>query len=131
MSLTGESAARALPRLRPEDAALVHYYVLYPNLLLSLHPDYVMSHRLTPLDPERTRVVCEWYFEPGIAESDGFDPAGVIEFWDVVNVQDWELCRGVQRGSHSQGHRPGPYQSTEDCVYFFDRWWVDRMGLGA
>ena len=61
MSLDG--AQRAVARIdgrRP--AARCCYLGLLPNLLLSLHPDYVMTHRLTPLAPDRTRVECSWYF---------------------------------------------------------------------
>ena len=31
----------------------VYYFGLFPNLLLSLHPDYVMTHRFEPLGPGR------------------------------------------------------------------------------
>ena len=42
----------------------VVYVSLFPNLLLSLHPDYVMTHRLEPLAPDRTFVECEWLSLP-------------------------------------------------------------------
>src|SRR5688572_6247955 len=32
----------------------VFYYSIFPNMLLSLHPDYVMVHQLWPHSPERT-----------------------------------------------------------------------------
>jgi Rieske 2Fe-2S family protein len=31
----------------------VIYVNVFPNILLSLHPDYVMTHRLTPLAADR------------------------------------------------------------------------------
>jgi Rieske 2Fe-2S family protein len=129
MSFDGTARRPALPGLDSGQRRVVHYYVLYPNLLLSLHPDYVMSHRLTPLGAERTRVVCEWYFHPDVAGAEDFDPSDAVEFWDLVNRQDWGLCEGVQRGSRSRGYRPGPYQDSETCVHFFDRWWVEKMGF--
>src|SRR5215204_1694828 len=48
---------------------------LFPNLLMSLHPDYVMTHRLRPLAPDRTAVECEWLFSKEAVESEGFDPS--------------------------------------------------------
>ena len=51
MSLDGRSRGVMLPGVDPRT---VRYLGLFPNLLLSLHPDYVMAHRLVPLAPDRT-----------------------------------------------------------------------------
>ena len=51
MSLDGRSRRLAHRRRRP---AHVLYLGLFPNLLVSLHPDYVMTHRLEPLTPDQT-----------------------------------------------------------------------------
>ncbi len=56
MSLTGESFAPRLPHLAEGQEREVYYYQLFPNLLISLHPDYIMTHRLRPLAPNRHRV---------------------------------------------------------------------------
>ena len=47
--------------------ARIDYLGLLPNLLVSLHPDYVMTHRLEPLAPDRTAVECQWLFAPEAA----------------------------------------------------------------
>ena len=52
---------------------------------------------------------------------------GTIEFWDLTNRQDWELCERAQAGASSRGYRPGPYQSSEDCVHAFDRWYAGKL----
>jgi Rieske 2Fe-2S family protein len=51
MSLDGRSHGIALPEADPRT---VRYLGLFPNVLLSLHPDYVLTHRLVPLGPGRT-----------------------------------------------------------------------------
>jgi Rieske 2Fe-2S family protein len=89
----------------------VHYFGLFPDLLISLHPDYVMTHRLRPLAPDHTRVECSWY------APDGADHA--VEFWDRTNRQDWNACESVQRGLASPHFRPGPFAPNEDAVH---RW---------
>jgi Rieske 2Fe-2S family protein len=61
MSLTGERAATPLPGVDPERVEYVH---LLPNLLVSAHPDYVMTHRLVPLAPGRTWIECSWLVAP-------------------------------------------------------------------
>jgi phenylpropionate dioxygenase-like ring-hydroxylating dioxygenase large terminal subunit len=113
MSLTGESFAPKLPHLTALQEREVYYYQLFPNLLLSLHPDYVMTHRLRPLAPDRTAVECEWLFSKAAVESEGFDPSYASEFWDITNGQDWEACEGVQRGASSRGYRQGPLSPEE------------------
>jgi glycine betaine catabolism A len=109
MSLDGRSDAPALPGADPRR---VHYLGLLPNLLLSLHPDYVMTHRLEPLAPDRTRIECAWYFADA-----GVDPAYAVEFWDRTNRQDWAACESVQRGLSSPHFRPGPLSPREDAVH--------------
>ena len=31
-----------------EDHKKIYYFVVWPNLLISLHPDYLMTHRVVP-----------------------------------------------------------------------------------
>jgi len=116
MSLTGESFAPRLPHLAEGQEREVYYYQLFPNLLISPHPDYVMTHRLRPLAPGRTAVECEWLFPREAVETEGFDPSYAIEFWDLTNGQDWTACEGVQRGASSRGYRQGPLSPDESTA---------------
>ena len=116
MSFTGESHAPNLPHLTNGQEREVYYYQLLPNLLVSLHPDYVMTHRLHPLAPNRTAVECEWLFSKEAVASEGFDPSYASDFWDVTNGQDWRACEGVQRGVASRGYRQGPLSPEESTV---------------
>ena len=90
----------------------VSYTALFPNLIVSAHPDYVMTHRLTPLAPGRTAVECSWYFPQADT-----DPGHAVDFWDITNRQDWAACESVQRGVASPHFRPGPLAPKEDAVY--------------
>ncbi|GAW52581.1 MULTISPECIES: aromatic ring-hydroxylating oxygenase subunit alpha [unclassified Nocardioides] len=112
MSLTGESDGNPIPGVSP---TAVEYLHLLPNLLISAHPDYVMTHRLVPLAPDRTWIECSWYLAPS---SDGSlpDPAYAVEFWDLTNRQDWAACESVQRGLASPHFAPGPFGPSEDAV---------------
>ena len=129
MTLSGRTRRRAFEGLDEAQRSQVEYFVLYPNFLLSLHPDYVLTHTIWPLEADRSSVVCEWFFAADEMERADFDPSDAVEFWDLTNLQDWKLCEGVQRGVRSRGHRPGRYQSQEDCVFFFDRWYLEAMAL--
>lgn len=117
MSLDGRSHAPYLPHLAADQERTIYYFQLFPNLLISLHPDYVMTHRLTPLAPDRTHVECEWLFSREATGAEGFDPSYASDFWDVTNRQDWQACESVQRGAFSHGYRRGPLSPREDAVY--------------
>ena len=112
MSLNGELVATPLPGVHE---ARVEYLHLLPNLLVSAHPDYVMTHRLVPLLPGRTWVECSWLVAPR-ADGSAPDAAGAVEFWDLTNKQDWAACESVQRGLASPHFVPGPFAPNEDAV---------------
>jgi Rieske 2Fe-2S family protein len=119
MSLSGKGNGTVLRGLDAGARRQVAYLVAFPNVLLSLHPDYVMTHRLTPLGPDRTRIRCSWSFSPEDIEGPGFDPSYAVEFWDLTNRQDWTACESVQRGVASEHWVPGQLAPDEDGVYQF------------
>jgi glycine betaine catabolism A len=119
MSLDGRTPASPLPGLDGVGRRRILYIVIFPNVLLSLHPDYVMTHVLTPLAPDRTRVRCSWAFGPEELDRPDFDPSYAVDFWDVTNRQDWAACESVQRGLSTTAHLPGPLSPREDGVYHY------------
>jgi Rieske 2Fe-2S family protein len=119
MAVGGGGATRPPIAGVPLDKVL--YFALFPNLLVSLHPDYVMVHTLWPRGAGRTEVVCEWFFEPETMARADFDPGDAVEFWDTVNRQDWRVCELTQKGLGSRGYTPGRYTEAESTVHDFDR----------
>jgi glycine betaine catabolism A len=119
MSLDGTSLGVPLRGLDADSLRTVIYVSIFPNVLLSLHPDYVMTHVLTPIAADRTLIQCSWAFAPESLASPGFDPGYAVEFWDITNRQDWTACESVQRGLSSAHARPGPLSPDEDAVYMF------------
>ena len=61
---TASSKGATIARLDEEEQHTVMYIAVLPNLLISLHPDYVMTHLLTPITPDLTRIACSWAFPP-------------------------------------------------------------------
>jgi Rieske 2Fe-2S family protein len=112
--------ARARAPIAGVDVRSILYFLIFPNTLVSLHPDYVMLHTLWPKGPDRTQVVCEWFFEPEAIAAPGFDPSDAVDFWDQVNHEDWEVCELTQRGMESRSFTPGRYTTQEDDVHTFD-----------
>jgi Rieske 2Fe-2S family protein len=128
MSMDGKTPRAPLPGVPAVDCRRVYYYSIFPNLLLALHPDFVLTHTLWPLAPDRTRVVCEWHFDRDEMAKPGFACDDVREFWDMTNRQDWHVCELAQAGISSRAYSPGPYSSREDLLYAFDRFIVESLG---
>ncbi len=117
MSLTGESLGVFIPSLPEDKRRLVGYAALLPNLLISPHPDYVMTHRIVPLGPDRTWIECAWFFPEEAFAKEGFSTDYASEFWDVTNREDWGACESVQRSVSSPGYRQGPFSYWEIDVF--------------
>jgi phenylpropionate dioxygenase-like ring-hydroxylating dioxygenase large terminal subunit len=114
----GHNTRRAIAGV---DERSILYFLIFPNTLVSLHPDYVMLHTLWPRTPWHTQVVCEWFFAPEEIGRDGFDPSDAVDFWDQVNREDWGVCGLTQLGMESRGFVPGRYTTQEGDVHEFDR----------
>jgi Rieske 2Fe-2S family protein len=129
MTVDGATCADPLGQVSGEDLNRVYYYTLFPNLLLSLHPDYVMFHTLWPQTPDRTHIVCEWLFDPEVIAQPDFDPSGAVEFWDITNRQDWHVCEITQQGVSSRVYTPGPANiGHEELIAAFDQEVLKALG---
>ncbi len=119
MSTGGRLVATVRPRLDADERRQVLYLNLFPNLLVSVHPDYVMTHRIQALAPNRSHVECQWLFAPQDLARADFDPSAAIELWDITNRQDWGAVESVQRSMASPLYAPGILAHGEDAVYQF------------
>jgi Phenylpropionate dioxygenase and related ring-hydroxylating dioxygenases, large terminal subunit len=131
----GHRAGRpAMNGITELDDRRIYYYLLWPTTFLSIHPDYLLVHRLEPSGPDHTRVVCQWLFESDAIAAPGFDPSGAVAFWDLTNRQDWHVCELQQVGTRSQSWTAGRYSNQEPSVHAFDLMAVDRYvgdGVGS
>jgi Rieske 2Fe-2S family protein len=85
-----------------------------------------MLHTLWPLAVDRTEVTCEWFFEPETMGRDDFDPSDAVDFWDMVNRQDWRVCELAQMGVRTRGYTAGRYSADEGDVHRFDSLVAER-----
>ncbi|HJR91866.1 MAG TPA: aromatic ring-hydroxylating dioxygenase subunit alpha, partial [Acidimicrobiia bacterium] len=111
---TGTSNRRPFPGLTPQEQERHKGQLIYPNLMLSLSADHVAAFTLWPEAPDRTTVVCDFLFHPDEVARPEFDASDAVEFWDVVNRQDWRICELVQRGMGSRRFTTGFYAPMED-----------------
>lgn len=100
VSRTGRRVARCIA-----PPGEVRDYLLWPNLLLSVHPDYVVTDVVWPTGASTCEVWSTWYFHADDVHDPCFDPGPVYEFWALANSQDREICEAQQRGVASLGAR--------------------------
>lgn len=124
LTLSGNRCSLPLGNVSGEDLQRVYYYSIFPNMLLSLHPDYVVVHQILPQSPSQTRIVCEWLFDPQAAN----EPNDAVEFWDINNREDWQVCELMQAGVSSRVYTPGPYVGAESLVAAIDRELLTALG---
>lgn len=126
MTVTGRTCALPLGDLGP-DSKRGYYYSILPNLLLNLHPDYVMFHLLFPDAPGHSTIVSEWLFNPAAFDLPDFRPQEAVDFWHETNLQDWHVCELGQLGVQSQAYSPGWYTPRESLLAAFDRHYLKIM----
>jgi Rieske 2Fe-2S family protein len=125
MTFDGVRRRAYLPGLNEAQRQMVNYYAIYPNLLLGLHPDYMMIHTLWPKAVDHTEIVCEWHFHPDEIAKPGFVAEDAIEFWDQINREDWRISELSQLGISSRAYTPGPYSKREELLLAFDKTMVE------
>jgi Rieske 2Fe-2S family protein len=125
----GKSELPKLPDLLPDDYVMYYGSYEFPNLLLNLHPDCVMYYIGLPKGPSHTTVVSEYLFRPEtIADPKLFKPEPVVEFWDRISKQDWEVCARAQTGVGSRAFTTGIYPRQDRFLYNFNEEWRQVMG---
>jgi glycine betaine catabolism A len=125
LTVSGNACAAFVGKI--ENLQQVFYYSIFPNMLLSLHPEYVMVHQLWPQSPERTLIVCDWLFHPDAFARKDFRPEDAIEFWNMTNKQDWHVCELSQQGIASRAYEPGPYSLRESIPAAWDEYYLQVM----
>jgi glycine betaine catabolism A len=121
LTMTGNACALPVGDIQADDFHRVFYYSIFPNMLLSMHPDYVMVHQLWPRSPEQTLILCDWLFHPDAFDRPDFHPEDASDFWDMTNRQDWHVCELSQLGIASRAYKPGPYSPRESIPAAWDR----------
>ena len=100
---------------------------LFPNLMMSLSMDHVAAFIIQPLSPSKTIIDCRILFHPNEVVKSGFNPDDASEFWNLVNIQDWNICERVQKGMQSKTFKYGYYAPMEDESLDIRKYIQDRL----
>lgn len=126
-TFSGTSSREPFPELHDDERVRHKGELIYPNLMLSLSADHVAAFTLRPLAPNRTVIDCDFLFREAEMRKPTFDPSDAVEFWDLVNRQDWRICESVQRGMGSRVFRYGYYAPMEDASLDIRRYVAERL----
>ena len=127
-SVTGKSSLPQLPGLEPDDYHMYFGTYEFPNLMVNLHPDSMMTYIAMPRGPNHTTVISEFFFRPETIADPAFDPSAVVEFWDLISRQDWAVVERAQTGVSSRAFTRGVYPRQDRFLYWFNEEWRTRMG---
>lgn len=127
-TITGTSTRAPFPGLSEKEKTHHKGEIAYPNLLLSVAAEHVAAFTLWPKGPDHTRIACEFLFHPNETTKPEFDPSDAVDFWDMVNRQDWVACESVQQGMRSRGFRGGFYAPMEDPSLDIRRYLEKHLG---
>ena len=125
---TGTTNRAPFPGLSEEERVRHKGELSFPNLMISLACDHVAAFLLWPVAPDRTRVDCHFLFHPEEMAKAAFNPMDAVEFWDLVNRQDWAICERVQKGISSRVHKFGYYAPMEDPSLDIRNYVIERLG---
>ncbi len=125
---SGTTVRRAFPGLDADEQVRHKGELVYPNLFLSVACDHVAAFILQPRGAERTDITCHFLFETHEMNKSGFDPSDAVDFWDLVNRQDWAICESVQNGIRSRVHGHGFFAPMEDWNLDIRRYVTERIG---
>jgi Rieske 2Fe-2S family protein len=123
---SGVTSRAPFPGLSEEEKLRHKGELIYPNLMLSVAMDHVAAFILWPIAADRTIIDCRFLFHPDEMARPDFDRADAVEFWDLVNRQDWAVCERVQAGIASRVHDHGYYSPLEDMSLDIRRYVADR-----
>ena len=101
--------------------------LVYPNLMISLSADHVAAFRLVATGANHTTIECDILVDPAEMAREGSDLSDAVDFWDLVNRQDWAICESVQRGMSSGGYTQGWVAPMEDASLDIRRWLLPRL----
>jgi glycine betaine catabolism A len=127
-TFSGESSRRSFPGLDEDEQVRHKGELVYPNLFISLAREHVTFYVLKAKSADKTLIDCHFLFEPHEMKKPDFDPSDAVDFWHLVNRQDWAICERVQQGMSARVHERGVYAPMEDWNLDIRKYVLDRIG---
>lgn len=131
-TISGKRVLPMLPGLLPTDDSRYFGMILRPNAFLSLLPDHAILHRFEPISPTRTRLICEWLFDPAVVDDPSYEVDESVALFHLVNQQDLAASEWCQVNMNSPLYENGGVlvpTEAEIIGNWFYPWYRAAMGL--
>jgi phenylpropionate dioxygenase-like ring-hydroxylating dioxygenase large terminal subunit len=118
------------PGVRGTDLEAGRFMLLFPTAALSVLPNHCFLMLLEPVSHDRTLERCYILTHPSSIEGEGATAAlaGLLEFWDHVNLEDVSIVEDVQLGLSTPEYQGGRMcYRFEEPVHRFQNMVIDRM----
>jgi glycine betaine catabolism A len=127
-TVDGSAGFARLPGVTDDQDRRYFAITIRPQVFINLVPDHVILHRMIPLAPDRTTVICDWLFDAGLVAS-GQDLTDSVELFDRVNRQDFDACERTQPSMNSRAYsRGGVLVPSEHHITEFHSWVSAKLG---
>ncbi len=125
---TGQTVRSPFPGLDANEQVRHKGELIYPNMMISLSMDHVAAFTIFPRDAGHSTVICDFLFHPYEIAKPEFDASDAVDFWDLINRQDWAVLEGVQKGMGSRRFGHGYYAPMESASQDIRRYIAARLG---
>ncbi len=90
------------------------YYLMWPNTMLNILPGRLQTNRVVPLGVDRCRIQFDYYYAPGLAETNATRIAQDQELAEITQQEDIEICERVQKAFASGSYTIGRVHPTRE-----------------
>ncbi len=126
----GVTTLPTLPAMTDVDAKSAYGGTVFPNAMIDASGTSIAFTQLIPKGPARTLEIAWYLFHPDTIDQPDFDPSVLVEFNDLVYMQDNTVCERAQLGVQSQAYTHGVYPEKDELLYRFNqRYLNERDGV--
>ncbi len=105
-----------------------YFFWLFPANTFNFMPDGFLLFTIKPLDVELTECEWSWWLPEAKDLTDKLLQAAIVNFGQIVNTEDIEICLHAQKGMHSSVYSQGRYSANQEkCLYHFHQLITEHM----
>jgi len=94
--------------------------------MLNCYPDNVSLNIVSPVEPDRSLAIFEWYLPEKDLGSEAAKKS--VEFSDEIQREDMGICEAVQKNLHSRSYQRGRFSAKQEKgVHAFHRMYAEMM----
>ncbi|CAA7407409.1 unnamed protein product [Spirodela intermedia] len=95
------------------------YAFVYPNFMINRYGPWMDTNLVVPEGARRCRVIFDYFLDAALKDDDAFIEKSLEES-ETVQMEDVDLCEGVQKGLESPAYCSGRYApGVEQAMHHF------------